>query len=99
MLDTARIYILLGTYNGARFIGEQLRSIQGQTVSNWNLLVRDDGSQDGTLEVVAEAARRDERIRFRRDTHGRLGIVGNFGELMRIAHAEGADYSFFFRSG
>ena len=95
MLDTARIYILLGTYNGARFIGEQLRSIQGQTVSNWNLLVRDDGSHDGTLEVVAEAARRDERIRFLRDAHGRLGAVGNFGELMRIAHAAKADYIFF----
>jgi len=45
--------------------------------------------------VVAEAARRDERIRFLRDTHGRLGAVGNFGELMRIAHAEGANYVFF----
>jgi len=95
LLDTARIYILLGTYNGARFIGEQLRSIQAQTVSNWNLLVRDDGSQDGTLEVVADVARHDERIRCVGDGHGRLGIVGNFGELMRIAHAEGADYIFF----
>ena len=95
MFDTLRIAILLGTYNGVRFVGEQLRSIQDQTVSSWTLLVRDDGSQDGTLEVVAEAARRDERIRFLRDTHGRLGAVGNFGELMRIAHAEGANYVFF----
>ncbi len=95
MLDTARIYILLGTHNGVRFVGEQLRSIQDQTVSNWTLLVRDDGSEDGTLAVVAEAARRDERIRFLRDAHGRLGAVGNFGELMRIAHAAKADYIFF----
>ena len=95
MLDTARIYILLGAYNGARFIGEQIRSIQSQTVSNWNLLVRDDGSQDGTADVVADVARQDKRIRCVDDRHGRLGVVGNFGELMRIAHAEGADYIFF----
>lgn len=95
MFDTLRIAILLGTYNGVRFVGEQLRSIQDQTVSSWTLLVRDDGSQDGTVEVVAEAARRDERIRFLRDTAGRLGIVGNFGKLMRIAHVEKADYVFF----
>lgn len=95
LLDTARIYILLGTYNGARFIGEQIRSIQSQTVSNWNLLVRDDGSQDGTADVVADVARCDERIRCVGDKHGRLGIVGNFGELMRVAHLEGADYFLF----
>lgn len=95
MLDTARIYILLGAYNGARFIGEQIRSIQSQTVSNWNLLVRDDGSQDGTADMIADVTRRDERIRCVGDRHGHLGIVGNFGGLMRIAHAEGADYIFF----
>jgi len=75
LFDTLHIAILLGTYNGVRFVGEQLRSIQDQTVSSWTLLVRDDGSQDGTLEVVAEAARRDERIRFLRDTRGRLGAI------------------------
>ena len=95
MFDSLRITILLGTYNGVRFVGEQLRSIQDQTVSNWTLLIRDDGSHDGTSEVVAEAVRSDERIRFLLDTHGHLGIVGNFEELMRIAHAEGADYIFF----
>ena len=95
MFDAVRIVILLGTHNGIRFVGEQLRSIQGQTVSNWKLLVRDDDSQDGTAEVVADVARRDERIRCVSDRRGRLGVVGNFGELMRIAHLEGADYIFF----
>ena len=95
MFDALRIVILLGTHNGVRFVGEQLQSIQGQTISNWKLLVRDDGSQDGTAEMVADVARRDERIRCVGDRHGRLGIVGNFGELLRIAHSEGADYIFF----
>ncbi|NOS81145.1 MAG: glycosyltransferase family 2 protein [Nitrospira sp.] len=95
MFDAVHIAILLGTYNGGRFVGEQIQSIQGQTVSTWKLLIRDDGSQDGTMEVIADFSRRDERIRCIGDRLGRLGVVGNFGELMRIAHAEGADYIFF----
>ncbi|MBI5314523.1 MAG: glycosyltransferase family 2 protein [Nitrospirae bacterium] len=95
MLGAESIVILLGTYNGGQFVGEQIRSIQGQTVSNWKLLIRDDGSQDGTLEVIADVSGRDERIRCVGDGHGNLGVVGNFGELMRIAHAEEAEYIFF----
>src|SRR5687767_8578521 len=95
MFDAAHIVILLATHNGARFIEEQIWSIQKQTVSNWKLLVRDDASQDGTLELLADLARGDERIHLVAKAHGRLGIVGNFAELMRIAHAEGADYTFF----
>ena len=82
MFDAVHIAILLGTYNGDRFVGEQIQSIQGQTVSTWKLLIRDDGSQDGTMEVIADFSRRDERIRCIGDRLGRLGVVGNFGELM-----------------
>ena len=89
-----RIVILLGTYNGARFVEEQIKSIQRQTVNNWNLLVRDDASDDGTVELIAGLAKDDERIQWVKNGQGRLGIVGNFGELMRIAHSEGADYIF-----
>jgi rhamnosyltransferase len=95
LLDAVRIVILLGAYNGGRFVGEQIRSIQGQTVSNWILLIRDDSSQDGTMEVIADFSRRDKRIRCIGDRPGRLGVVGNFGELMRIAQAERPDYIFF----
>lgn len=94
MFDGVRIVILLGTYNGARFVEEQIKSIQRQTVNNWNLLVRDDASDDGTVELIASLAKDDERIHWVKNGQGRLGIVGNFGELMRIAHSEGADYIF-----
>jgi rhamnosyltransferase len=95
VFDDARIFILLGTYNGARFVGEQIKSIQAQTVTNWNLLIRDDASNDGTVELIADVAKADERIRLVSNGHDRQGIVGNFGELMRIAHSEGSDYIFF----
>jgi glycosyltransferase involved in cell wall biosynthesis len=95
MDDDPRILVLLGTFNGARFIQEQIQSIQRQSVCNWTLLVRDDDSQDDTTEIVMNLARTDERIRCVRDANGRLGIVGNFGQLMRLAHEESPGYIFF----
>lgn len=44
--------ILLATYNGAQFIEEQIQSILNQTYTCWNLIIRDDGSTDRTIEII-----------------------------------------------
>jgi glycosyltransferase involved in cell wall biosynthesis len=49
-----RIAILMCTYNGEKYLREQLDSIQNQTVKNWTLYVSDDGSRDGTLSILKE---------------------------------------------
>lgn len=54
--------ILLATYNGEKFVGELLESIREQSWSNWKLFVSDDNSEDGTLNIIREFARKDERI-------------------------------------
>ena len=46
------ITILLSTFNGARFLPEQLASFAGQTHRGWRLLWRDDGSGDHTLALL-----------------------------------------------
>jgi hypothetical protein len=48
------VAILLCSYNGARFIREQLDSIAAQTHTDWKVWVSDDGSSDGTLEILSE---------------------------------------------
>lgn len=50
------------TYNRAQFIAETLESICGQTFSNWELLVMDDGSDDDTAQIIEQI--NDERIRY-----------------------------------
>lgn len=50
------VHILLATYNGGRFLAEQLSSIARQTHANWILTVSDDGSTDNTLDIVAQFA-------------------------------------------
>ena len=95
MVDKPKIIILLGTYNGSRFLVEQLHSIQKQEWTDWLLLVRDDGSTDATTEILKEFESRDARIRCVRDQYVRLGIVDNYGALLRAAVIACQDLVFF----
>lgn len=58
-----RVDILLAAYNGSPFLAEQIASIRAQTYRNWRLLISDDGSSDGTLDVARTAGGDDTRIR------------------------------------
>ena len=52
---TPRIAILLCTYQGQRFLQEQLDSFAAQSYPNWELWVSDDGSKDGTHDILERA--------------------------------------------
>lgn len=95
MTEKPKITILLGTYNGSRFLVEQLQSFQKQEWTEWSLLVRDDSSTDGTTEILNEFENSDARIRRLRDEFGRLGAAGNYAALMGAALAAAPDFVFF----
>ena len=48
------IDILLATYNGEQFLAQQLDSLLAQTIRNFRILVRDDGSTDSTKKILKE---------------------------------------------
>lgn len=81
------IDILMATYNGERFVGEQIESIQAQTYKNWHLLVSDDCSSDGTLCLVRRYASEDGRIRIVSEGVKHGGARENFFNLMRFSDA------------
>lgn len=57
------ISVCMATYNGARFIKEQIDSILLQLGADDELIVSDDGSTDGTLEILAEYMAVDGRVK------------------------------------
>jgi glycosyltransferase involved in cell wall biosynthesis len=65
-----KISIIMPTYNRAAYIIETIESITGQTYSNWELIIVDDGSEDNTEEIVMRL--KDERIQFYKA--GKIGI-------------------------
>lgn len=82
------IEILLATHGGEPYVGEQIASVLAQSNSDWRLVVRDDGSTDGTLRVVRElAARHPGRV----TVHSRGSASGsakqNFFEMLLASRA------------
>ena len=77
-----RIDILMATFNGEHYVGEQIESIQRQGYRNWRLLVSDDCSTDGTVDVVRRYARTDSRIYIVSDGLKHGGAKQNFFSLL-----------------
>jgi Glycosyltransferases involved in cell wall biogenesis len=63
MSASPRISVLLTSYNREHYIAEAIESVLAQTVTDFELIVSDDRSTDGTVEIIHEYARRDSRIR------------------------------------
>ncbi len=80
-----RVSVVMPVRNGERFLREALDSTLAQTLADLELIVVDDGSTDGTPELLAEAAQRDPRIRVQRQEPGGLTVAINAG--CALAHA------------
>jgi hypothetical protein len=80
------VSVVLPTFDGERFVGEALTSVLAQTHEHLEVVVCDDGSSDGTVEIVRAIARDDRRVRVERNP-ARLGPVGNFERCLELASA------------
>ena len=82
-----KIDLLLATYNGARYLPAQIRSLQNQTYEDWTLYVHDDGSTDATLDVVRRFAAADARICLVDDGRRFGSPADNFLHLLSLSTA------------
>lgn len=57
-----QISVVMPLYNSARFIRESIESILNQTFADFELVIVDDGSSDGSSEIIADYAKHDKRI-------------------------------------
>ena len=80
--------VILAVWNGERYLPAMLDSLLSQTTRDFNVLVRDDGSRDGSLEILEE---------YKPKFDGRLSVItgepsgsatSNFGILMRETKAD-----------
>jgi glycosyltransferase involved in cell wall biosynthesis len=81
------VSVALCTCNGEAYIEAQLASVLAQTHRALELVVVDDASTDRTVEILAEAARRDERIRVHRNPQ-RLGVNANFERAFSLCRGD-----------
>jgi glycosyltransferase involved in cell wall biosynthesis len=84
-------------YNGETYLGEAIASVQRQSFEDWELVIVDDGSSDGSREIARRCAAADHRIRLRqhadRGNHGmsatrNLGLSESQGEYVGFLDAD-----------
>ena len=73
------VTILLATLNGEDYLKAQLESIAAQTYENWQLVVGDDGSTDGSSEICDQWAEKDNRIIIVHQPNGGVSSARNKG--------------------
>src|SRR5271156_5979852 len=89
MNSLPEVEVLLATYNGARFLREQLDSILAQDYGNFRVLARDDGSSDETVEILVQYAEDfPDRVRVMPAGIATGNPQSNFLLLMRASTAE-----------
>jgi glycosyltransferase involved in cell wall biosynthesis len=82
------IAILLGVYNGALYIEEQIESVLAQTNKDWTLYIRDDASTDATLEIIRDYGSKHDNIIVVNDLDGNLGCNGNYFRLLSLVESK-----------
>lgn len=88
--------ILMTSYNGEKYIEKQIESIRCQSSENWQLLIRDDGSKDRTIEIIHAFMQADDRIKLIQNDSMRYGPYLNFWSLIKYAkNLPQYDYYFF----
>lgn len=73
----SKVSVLLSVYNGERYLAAALDSILSQSLTDWEFVIVDDGSTDGSADIIREYSRGDRRI-----VH--LESVGNQGLIRAL---------------
>ena len=87
MNNKPKVTIGMPVYNGEKFLYNSLKSLISQSFSNFELLISDNASTDRTSQICEEFARKDQRIKYFRQTEN-IGPWRNFKFLLDKAHTE-----------
>lgn len=88
-----KILVLCSTYNGEKYVLEQVESVLSQVGVDVDLLIRDDGSQDGTMQLLKKLKLKHQNIRIIEGEN--VGCSCSFMELLSEAHEKFNDYDFY----
>ena len=88
------ILVLLSTYNGEKYIEEQLDSILAQENCHVDILIRDDGSTDGTLDILHRYCEENANIKLSASSGRNLKPAKSFMQLINDAAGDYEYYAF-----
>lgn len=81
-----KISIIVPVYNTAKYLDKCIQTLINQTLENIEIIFIDDGSEDNSVEILKNYAKKDKRIRILKQNHKRQGAARNYG--LSIAQGE-----------
>lgn len=87
MQNRPKLSVLMPAYNAEKYIAEAIDSILNQTFKDFEFIIIDDCSTDGTWRIIQEYAKRDNRIVVFKNNQN-LGIAGNRNKLISLARGK-----------
>ena len=81
-----KVAVLISTYNGEKYIKEQLDSVLNQTYKNIEIVIRDDGSKDSTIDIIKKYQEEYNNIILREGTN--VGFIKSFFQLLDYSNAD-----------
>ena len=88
--STPKVSVVVPVYNVERYLGRCLDSILGQTMPDWEAICVDDGSTDGSTDILRDYAERDSRLRVLSKENGGLSSARN--AATRVARGKYVNY-------
>lgn len=83
MRNPPLVSVIMPVYNGGQFLALSINSILNQSYKNLELVIIDDGSQDGSKEIIKAFQHTDERIKF--ISRHNMGLVCTLNQLIQMA--------------
>ena len=85
--NAPRVSVLMSVFNGERFLKRAVESILGQTFTDFEFLILDDGSTDTTWEILGKYTEKDTRIVLIRNEQN-IGLTRSLNKGLRLAQGE-----------
>lgn len=85
-MESQKVQVLMSTYNGERFLREQIESILNQSWKNLDILIRDDGSRDQTREILKDYSEKYSNVYIFLEEN--CGVARSFFELLKKSDAD-----------
>jgi rhamnosyltransferase len=87
-----KVIVLMATYNGAKWLNEQIESILSQLGVDVRIVIGDDCSRDGTAQLISDRWGSDQRVQLIVWPNGSGSAGANFRRLFRVVNTEGYDF-------
>lgn len=92
-MEDRKVAVLMASYNGEKFIKEQIDSILNQTYKNIDIYISDDNSTDNTIKIIQQYAEKNHNIKYIQNNFENSGAKNNFANI--FDKVNGYDYYMF----